>query len=75
MGSPVTNIDAIDLHAAPQRSALSQAWQGCNAAATQVFGAVQEGIASMHRYEDLRAHGASHAEAVKAACGTDQPTV
>jgi hypothetical protein len=65
MSSPATHIDGDRLELrAPKAANLS----AIRTAAAQVVAAVREGLNSMHRYEDLRAHGSSHATAVGNAC-------
>jgi hypothetical protein len=66
MSSPATHIDGDRLELrAPKSANLSAA---IRTAAAQVIAAVREGLTSMHRYEDLRAHGSSHAIAANNAC-------
>jgi hypothetical protein len=65
MSSPVTHIDSdrIELDA-PGPTSLKTIL----ATVVAVFAAMRAGLNSMHQYEDLRAHGVSHASAAKKAC-------
>jgi hypothetical protein len=62
MSSPLSHIagDSIERHAAQSTS--------LRIVVNQIFGALRDGLVSMHHYEDLRAHGIPHATAAKAAC-------
>jgi hypothetical protein len=62
MSNPATLIDGESIEfRAPKLSRLKLA-------ATCVLAGIRDGLASMHQYEDLRAHGVSHAAAAKTAC-------
>ena len=62
MSSPATHIDDHSIGIRTPKSS------GFSTLATQVVAAVRDGLTSMHTYEDLRAHGASHAAAAEKAC-------
>jgi hypothetical protein len=62
MSSPVTHIDDHTISVRAPKSS------GFSILASQVIAAVRDGLTSMHHYEDLRAHGTSHAAAAKRAC-------
>jgi hypothetical protein len=68
MSSSTTNLEITDLAPMAPRAALTN-WHNLTAAAGKVMAALQEGVTNMHTYEDLRARGASHADAV-IACST-----
>jgi hypothetical protein len=62
MSSPTAHIDDRSIAI---RTRKSSSFIGL---ANQMVAAAREGLTSMHTYEDLRAHGASHADAAKKAC-------
>jgi hypothetical protein len=70
MSSPVTVIDDINVQVREPhvRVLKPSGLRTIATVATQAVSAVREGLAMMHRYENLRAHGASHKAAAEKAC-------
>jgi hypothetical protein len=68
MSSPVTVIDDINVQVRDSRDLKPSGLRIIAGAASQAVSAVRDGLAMMHRYEDLRAHGVSHKAAAEKAC-------
>jgi hypothetical protein len=65
MSNPATHIDNDGIEFGDRKSMSLKALFVMIAS---VIAAMRAGLNSMHKYEDLRAHGVSHAVAAKEAC-------